>query len=79
MLFFSTLKVFVYYTNRKEVDAEQLQQYDVILTTYPVVEYEYRKIIDTNKVPCQYCTKKFLPRTLITHNKFHCGPDAARR
>ena len=30
------------------------------------------------KVKCAHCTKKFLPRKLVEHNKYFCGPNARR-
>ena len=48
----------------------------MVLTTYAVVENEYRAIIDKMKVVCQYCSKRFLPRTLLVHQQYFCGPAA---
>jgi hypothetical protein len=49
-----------------------------VLTTYSIVESEYRRCIAPAKVECQYCGSKFYPRQLITHLKFFCGPDAQK-
>ena len=68
----------VYYGDRKHNTAESLASCDVVLTTYAVVEVEYRAIIDKMKVACQYCGKKLLPRTLVVHQQYFCGPDAER-
>ena len=74
-----TLKILVFYSSaRNKYTMEDLLEADVVLTTYPVLEYEYRKIVDINKVPCKYCGKKLLPRSLVWHNKYFCGPDAVR-
>ncbi|OUS46383.1 P-loop containing nucleoside triphosphate hydrolase protein [Ostreococcus tauri] len=51
---------------------------DVVLTTYPVIEAEWRKIINRHLVACQWCGKKYLPRSMVTHLKYFCGPDAVR-
>ena len=48
----------------------------MVLTTYAVVENEYRAIIDKMKVACEYCGKKLLPRTLVVHQQYFCGPEA---
>ena len=29
-------------------------------------------------VECEYCGKKLLPRSLVVHQKYFCGPDAVR-
>ena len=68
----------VYYGDRKHNTADSLASCDVVLTTYAVVESEYRAIIDKMKVVCQYCGKKLLPRTLVVHQQYFCGPDAER-
>eukprot|EP00667_Euglena_gracilis_P007937 EG_transcript_8025 len=72
------VSVFVFHEKRTGVTAQQLAEHDVVLTTYPVVEAEWRKIINRHKVPCQYCGRKFLRRRLVVHQKFFCGPDAVR-
>lgn len=74
-----TLKILVFHSSaRNKLTMEDLMEADVVLTTYPVLEYEYRKIVDMNKVPCTHCGKKLLPRSLVWHNKYFCGPDAVR-
>jgi DNA repair protein RAD16 len=72
------LRVLVYYADRKRVEASTLQNADVVLTTYPVVEGEWRKCVNRAMVPCRWCGKKLLPRSLVTHLKYFCGPDAVR-
>mgnify|MGYP006075928877 FL=1 len=97
-----SLSVVVYYSNRAKLDAETLNAADVVLTTYPVVEGEWRKCVARamvrishlphsasltahtltlsflSQVPCKWCAKKLLPRSLVTHLKYFCGPDAVR-
>ena len=41
-----SLRVFVYYADRVNVREEDFKGIDVVLTTYPVVEAEWRKIIN---------------------------------
>merc|ERR1712100_899340 len=67
-----------YYQNRQSVSLEDVLAHDIVLTTYPILEYEYRTIVDRQKVTCQYCAKKFLPRSLVSHQKYFCGPVARR-
>lgn len=57
---------------------EELESADVVLTTYPVVELMWRKLIDELKVQCKYCNHLFLPRQLTIHNKYFCGPAAKK-
>jgi hypothetical protein len=55
-----------------------LLRYDVVLTTYNVVEFEYRRVLNAAKIKCQYCARSFLPRTLENHNRYFCGPNSKR-
>ena len=73
-----SLDVVVYYSDRKNIDAAALNDADVVLTTYPVVEGEWRKCVNRAMVQCRWCAKKLLPRSLVTHQKYFCGPDAVR-
>ena len=68
----------VYYGNRKRVTPEKLQKADVVLTSYPVLEYEYRREHARCKVKCPCCAKLMLPRKLRQHLKYMCGPYARR-
>lgn len=72
------LSVATYYGDRKSFSARMLQSYDVVVTTYPVVEREWRSVAESLKVSCKYCGKKYMPRALVVHNQYFCGPDAAR-
>ena len=73
-----SLKVLVVHSNRKKLRKRDLLTYDVILTTYPVLQYDYAQCVNAIKVPCQYCNKMFLERKLVLHNKYFCGPTARR-
>ena len=68
----------VYYGNRKRTTPAKLQQADVVLTSYPVLEYEYRREHARCKVKCPCCAKLMLPRKLKQHLKHMCGPYARR-
>ena len=72
------LSCFIYYGDRSHVKRDDFYKHDVVITTYPIVEVEYRKVIDTMKVKCKYCGKMLLPRTLFVHMKYFCGPDAVK-
>jgi len=74
------LTVYVYQTStsRRVCTPADLLAYDVVLTSYPVVEAEYRKAIDDQKVHCEYCGRAFLPRKIPFHLKYFCGPAAQK-
>ena len=55
-----------------------LATYDVVITSYAVLESEYRRVQDQHKVACHYCSKRLLPRTLRHHLHYFCGPGAQR-
>ena len=74
-----SLSVLLYYgADRKALTGEDLRGYDVVLTTYQVMEQEYRKVLQKAKVQCKFCGRMFLPRSLIPHLKYFCGPMAKR-
>ena len=61
------LQVVVYHGNKRETSIEELSQADVVLTTYSIVENEFRKNCLPDKVPCAHCNKKFFPDRLKVH------------
>lgn len=73
-----TLSVATYYGDRSQFDAKSLRQYDIVVTTYPVLEREWRSVAEQLKHPCKYCGKKYMPKALEVHNTYFCGPEAAR-
>jgi SNF2-related domain len=75
-----TLTVGVYHgPNRAtEMKPEMLVKYDIVLTTYQVLEQDFRKMVSPNKVTCPNCKAKFKIDKLRVHLKYFCG-DAARK
>lgn len=57
----------IYHGNKRETSIEELKQADVVLTTYSIVENEFRKNCLPDKVACAYCNKKFFPDRLKVH------------
>lgn len=54
-----------------------LIKFDVVLTTYSVIETEFRKMIEPTKVNCPYCGKKFLAEKLkVCGMKQSSGADS---
>ena len=45
-----------------EMPREMMLKYDIVLTTYQVVEAEFRKMVSPNKVKCPNCGGKFKVR-----------------
>eukprot|EP01046_Picozoa_sp_COSAG06_P024748 COSAG06_NODE_2037_length_7766_cov_218.251989_4_plen_1365_part_00 len=73
------LRVLVYYGKKdRATPTSVLMSYDVILTTYPVAEIEWRLEENKSKVQCKYCNRFFTQDKLRDHNKYWCGPKARR-
>ena len=69
----------IYYGKKdRATAASDMAKYDVVLTTYPVVEIEWRGEENKTKVKCKYCSKLFAEKKLRDHNKYWCGPNAKR-
>mmetsp|Transcript_8714 Transcript_8714/g.38802 ORF Transcript_8714/g.38802 Transcript_8714/m.38802 type:complete len:888 (-) Transcript_8714:2404-5067(-) len=70
------LSVLLYHGPKRPADPAVLAEYDVVLTTYSIVESEYRAKMGYQKTACQYCGKRYYTEKLKVHNKYFCGPDA---
>ena len=66
----SVVQVVVYHGNKRASSAEELQNADVVLTTYSIVEGEFRRHTQPNKATCTYCNKKFYPDRLKVHLRY---------
>ncbi|KAJ1468308.1 SNF2 family N-terminal domain-containing protein, partial [Baffinella frigidus] len=55
-----------------------LATYDVVLTTYSIVQSEFSAKLRDAKISCKYCGKKYLLPQMKIHHKFWCGPTAQR-
>ncbi|KAK6918853.1 Zinc finger, C3HC4 RING-type [Dillenia turbinata] len=71
-------KVLVYHGSNRGKSAHQFADYDFVITTYSIVESEYRKNVLPPKEKCMWCGKAFQPHKLPIHLKYFCGPDAMR-
>ncbi|EWM25491.1 snf2 super family [Nannochloropsis gaditana] len=71
-----SLTVLVYHGSSREDAKALLQQADVVLTTYSIVEAEYRKMMSPEKVKCEDCGKRFYPDKLRLHKRYFCGEGA---
>ena len=61
-----------------DMPQEVLCKYDVVLTTYQVLEADFRKMMSPNKVKCPNCGGKFKVDKLRVHLKYFCGDGAQR-
>ncbi|KEG11426.1 putative DNA repair protein [Trypanosoma grayi] len=57
---------------------DDLESADVVLTTYPMLEQSWRALVNKTKAKCPYCEQFFLPRQLVVHNRYFCGPQAKK-
>ncbi|CAI5724884.1 unnamed protein product [Peronospora effusa] len=72
------LSVYIHHGPKRLNVVEKIASYDIVLTTYSIIENEIRKTIGWSKIACKYCGKKYLPDKLVSHNKYFCGPDAKK-
>jgi len=74
------LTIGIYHGQKRssQMPRELLQKYDVVLTTYQVIEADFRKMAAPNKVKCPNCGKKFKIDKLKLHLKYYCGEFAER-
>jgi len=74
------LTVGTYHGPNRAVDMpwELLCKYDVVLTTYQILEADFRKMTSPNKVKCPNCGGKFKVDKLRVHLKYFCGDGAQR-
>jgi len=75
-----TLTVCTYHGPDREAvtPREMMKKYDVVLTTYQVLEADFRKMTSPNRVACPNCGKKFKIDKLPIHLKYFCGENAQR-
>lgn len=71
-------KVLVYHGANRGKSLHQFSEYDFVITTYSIVEAEYRKNVMPPKQKCQWCGKLFYDKKMSIHLKYFCGPDAVR-
>lgn len=66
-------------TNRADTfTRKQLEAADIVLTTYSILEVDYRRNVMAPKATCAYCGKKFQPERLKVHLRYFCGPWAEK-
>ncbi|KAI7737514.1 hypothetical protein M8C21_011586 [Ambrosia artemisiifolia] len=71
-------KVLVYHGPNRGKSLIEFSEYDFIITTYSIVEAEYRRNVMPPKDRCQWCGKLFYAKKLKIHLKYFCGPDAVK-
>lgn len=74
------LSVGIYHGPKRtsEMPLAMMHKYDVVLTTYQVLEQDFRKMVSPNKVACPNCGGKFKIGKLKIHLKYFCGENAQR-
>jgi SNF2-related domain len=61
-----------------EMTLDMMQEFDIVLTTYQVLECEFRSMVSPNKVACPNCGSKFKFEKLKVHLKYFCGEFAKK-
>jgi hypothetical protein len=65
-------------TRSSEDPLQTLSTVDVVLTSYKILEIEFRRATAGSKIVCSVCGKKFYPEKLRIHRKYFCGEDSHR-
>lgn len=73
-----SLTLTIYHGPKRVSDADALSEFDVVLTTYAIVQTEYSAKFREAKETCPYCKKKYFPPQMAIHHKFFCGPNAKK-
>ncbi|KAJ7294836.1 hypothetical protein O6H91_Y228800 [Diphasiastrum complanatum] len=73
-----SVKVLIYHGPRRGISFSDLAGYDIVLTTYAIVEAEHRKNVMPDKEKCKWCEKQFYPDRLSVHLMYFCGPTAKK-
>ncbi|KAJ6680462.1 hypothetical protein OIU79_020045 [Salix purpurea] len=71
-------KVLVYHGANREKSSKLFHDYDFVITTYSIIESEFRKYMMPPKKKCVHCGNSFYEKKHIVHLKYFCGPDANR-
>lgn len=71
-------KVLVYHGANRGKTADQFKNFDFIVTTYSLVEGEYRKFVMPPKKKCIYCGKLLYKEKMTVHLRYFCGPHAVK-
>ncbi|KAK1353590.1 DNA repair protein RAD16 [Heracleum sosnowskyi] len=69
-------KVLVYHGAKRGKTLHEFSDYDFVITTYSIVEAEYRKYVLPPKEKCNWCGKSFCEQKITIHQLFFCGPNA---
>ncbi|XP_076894617.1 ATP-dependent helicase rhp16-like [Bidens hawaiensis] len=65
-------KVLAYHGPNRGKTLFEFSEYDFIITTYSIVESEYRKHFMPPKESCEWCGKKLYARTMKIHTQRYC-------
>ena len=73
-----SMTVQVYHGSDRQTSLTKLVATDVVITSYKIVESEYRKATAGTKVTCRLCKRRFYPDKLRVHRRYFCGDTAQR-
>lgn len=73
-----SVRVLIYHGSKRDHCPKHFSEYDFVITTYSIVEADYRKNTMPPKERCHWCGKLLYPRKMAVHLKYFCGPDAVK-
>lgn len=71
-------KVLVYHGAKRGKTLHEFSDYDFVITTFSIVEAEYKKYVLPPKEKCNWCGKSFNEQKMSVHQIYYCGPDAIK-
>ncbi|KAL8144659.1 hypothetical protein AgCh_003014 [Apium graveolens] len=69
-------KVLVYHGAKRAKTLHEFSDYDFVITTYSIVESEFRKYVFPLNKQCNWCDKSFNEQEMYVHLAYFCGPAA---
>ena len=73
-----TPTVCIYHGPGRSALADKLHTYDIVLTTYQVLEVDFRKMTSPSKVACPKCGQKYKVEKLKQHLMYFCRVTGQR-
>lgn len=74
----NSLNIAIYHGSTRNITPKNIQDIDVVITSYAIIETEYRKATAGNKITCTICKKKFYAEKFRMHRKYFCGDNARK-
>ncbi|XP_047322176.1 DNA repair protein RAD16 [Impatiens glandulifera] len=71
-------KILIYHGANREKSIQQFSDFDFVITTYSIIESEYRKNVMPPKLKCLWCGRLLHQQKMSIHLRYFCGPYAKK-